>query len=160
MCSRIFDSEESAVEEDGTIEPQIPPHSPNPSLTRHFAHWVSPTKLASGTSMNHIPMPPSYPKRENDGSVSSYFFSFHFNSKGSGSSGLGEMSPQDKIVDGILRWDTYNEFMEFCSKIGIMFNDISDAKRFLDIIRAQQCLLASNLDLENDCVELLRALHC
>ena len=83
-----LDFEESATEEEGTREPQTFPHSPNHCLAR----YSSPKKFAPGTSMNHTSMPPSYPRRGYGGSISSFYFSSHINSKGSGSSELEEMS--------------------------------------------------------------------
>ena len=47
----------------------------------------------------------------------------------------------------------------FCSKIGIVFNDISKARLFLDQVKVQQKLPRINLDHRNDCVEQLHALH-
>ena len=78
--------------------------------------------------------------------------------KDSCSSGSGASSPQDKIADGILLWNSYKEFSKFYSSIGIMFNSSHDVKFFFDIVRAQHNLPVVNLDLENDCVEQLRSL--
>ena len=76
------------------------------------------------------------------------------------SSRSGDSVSHNPILDDILKWDTYDDFMSFCSKIGIMISDRSEAKRLLDFMRSRHSLPVSNLDFDNDCVELLWALHC
>lgn len=94
------------------------------------------------------------------GSPSPSCFSSQLNTLGVSANGLGESSPHDPILNGILSWDTYDEFMAFCSKIGIVVDDTRDAKCLLNLIKAQYNLPASDLDEENACVDLLHALHC
>lgn len=49
--------------------------------------------------------------------------------------GLGDPSPTDSILNGILSWDNYEDFMNFCSKIGIIVDNARDAKHMLNLIR-------------------------
>ena len=41
----------------------------------------------------------------------------------------------ENFDNDILKWNTYQEFLDFCSKIGIILNNKEAAKAFLDYVR-------------------------
>ena len=126
-------SEESDIEAEEVGDLQTLPHSSSPSLVRRSdSHQQSPKKPTSGTSKNHAPLSPSFLKLRHGLSVFTSCPSSLSNPKDSCSSGSGDMYPQDWIVDCILRWNIYKEFLDFYSNIGIMLNSIPDAKLFFD----------------------------
>lgn len=58
---------------------------------------------------------------------------------------------KEDFANAILTWTTYSEFSTFCSKIGIYFNNVDEAKQFFDHVREQQNLSTVNLDYNNAC---------
>ena len=85
--------------------------------------------------------------------ASSSAFSLNFSSK------LDVSSGKDHYTHEILSWDSYDEFALFCSQIGIIFSDLSEASRFFDHVRMQQGLPMFNIEHDNDCVEQFHSLR-
>ena len=75
------------------------------------------------------------------------------------STSLDASSGKENFSNNILLWNSYDDFASFCSKIEIVFNDISEAKLFLDNVRAQHQMPKINLEHSNTCVEHLHALR-
>lgn len=72
---------------------------------------------------------------------------------------ISNVSSGMEIFDNdILKWNTYQEFSDFCSNIGIILNNKEVAKAFLDYVRVQQHLPNINLDCNNACLEHIGAL--
>ena len=67
-------------------------------------------------------------------------------------------SGKDDLNNDILMWNTYQDFSEFCSKIGITLNSTDEAKIFFDFVRFHEQLPVVNFDHKNACVEHLGAL--
>ena len=53
------------------------------------------------------------------------------------SSTLNASSGKDYFSHDILSWDSYDEFAQFCSQIGIVLTDLSKARWFFDYVRSQ-----------------------
>ena len=75
------------------------------------------------------------------------------------SSTLKTSSDKDFFSHDILSWDSYDEFAQFYSQIGINLTDLSEARWFFDCVRSQQGLPKINLEHNYDCVEQFHALR-
>ena len=58
----------------------------------------------------------------------------------------------------IFSWDSYDNFAQFCGKIGINLSDMEEAERFLNTIRSQHSLPPINLEARGNLIELFEAL--
>ena len=58
----------------------------------------------------------------------------------SGSGDFRKSLSHNDLLNDILCWDSYREFMSFCKNIGIQLRDCEEAKGFLDTARAQHGL--------------------
>ena len=75
-------------------------------------------------------------------------------------SSLGTDSTSDvlDLANLVLTWESYDEFCNFCSKIGLSFNSRLEAEIFLNTVRSQPFLPPVNLGDMSACIELFRVL--
>ena len=78
----------------------------------------------------------------------------------SSSEDSGKSPSHNDVLNDILSWDSYRDFMSFCKNFGIQFRDRAKTKGFLDSARVQNGLPTINLDNETGCVDLVKALYC
>ena len=62
------------------------------------------------------------------------------------------------LENSILTWNSNEDFCNFCSKIGLIFNSWAETGNFLNLVRAQQLLPLVNLDDSTACLEFFKAL--
>ena len=70
-----------------------------------------------------------------------------------------ESNDNTDLTKDLFMWNSYEEFSEFCAKIGLCFDNPIGAKKNLNTVRCQQELPSVNLKDTASCVELFGALR-